>query len=110
MIPLLAQANVSDLSNAELRAWVIGLVILLCVAALWQTVFKRTPALNEEFVTRREFEALESRLDAKIDDLSEQLVANNSEGEKRVVLLHDRINKLPAEIINLLRSTKGLIE
>ena len=110
MTPFLAQANVSDLSNAELRAWVIGLVVLLAVAALWQTVFKRTPALNEEFVTRREFEALESRLDAKIDDLSGQLAANNSEGEKRVVLLHDRINKLPAEIINLLRSTKGLIE
>ena len=87
MTSALAQASVSDLSNAELRAWIVGLVIILVIAALWRTIFPpRTPPLHEEFVTRKEF-------DRHVSDVSAQLERIEAKGEARVIRIYDKIDE-----------------
>lgn len=54
--------------------------------------------------------AAAEHLDTVVEGLRDQLASNNTAGEARVVALHNRINAIPGEIINLLRSTKGLLE
>ncbi len=99
-----------DPTSAGAVGWVLAVLFGLCAGALTiKLLFQRTPPLGEEFVTRREFEALEKRIDEKIDELGTQLASNNEAGEKRVVALQDRINALPGEIIKLLRQTKDLL-
>lgn len=85
------------------------LIVLLGLVLMIKALSKREPALTEEFVTRREFIVLENRIDLKMDELGKQITANSQAGEDRVIKLHNRLNSLPSEIIDLLRKTKGLL-
>lgn len=87
MTHLLAQASVSDLSNAELRAWIVGLLLILAAAALWKVIFPaRTPPLHEEFVTRKEF-------DRHVETVEDQLTRIEEKGEARVIRIYDKIEE-----------------
>ena len=60
-------------------------------------------------VLREEDKVLRQKLDDEIAEIGEQIKANGQAGEERVIKLHDRLNELPVQILDLLRKTKGLL-
>ena len=86
----------------------VTLGVAVGASVLWVNV-RPNPALHKQFVSREEFDKLESRVDAMREDLLLKLEENNRLGEGRALKLHERINGIPAQIIALLGGTKGLL-
>lgn len=81
--------------------WVLAVLFALGAGLLIiKQLMTRTPSLQEEFVTRREFTALETRIDSSMDEMSTQLTANNKEGEARVIRLYDKIDQTSEKTVD----------
>jgi len=115
-----------EIDPTALGTWIlIGAFVAMTLAGVWRAVIasRPHPPLEEQFVSRREFNQfreevtrtlgkLEGKMDAGFNRIStqieQQLGTANLAGERRAIALHERINPLErtsarheAEIDNL---------
>jgi len=97
MIPLLADI-LPDPNSYQSMGWVLAVLFALGGGLLiLKQLTTRTPTLNEEFVTRREF-------DRHVSDVKEKLQSIEDKGEARVIRIYAKIEEASD------RQTERLIE
>lgn len=104
MIPPLAEIPLPDPNSYASMGWVLAVLFALGGGLLiLKQLTTRTPSLEEQFVTRKEF-------DAHVDQVTEKLKTIEEKGEARVIRIYDKIDDSAAKtvdrIIELIRSNR----
>lgn len=104
MIPILAETQLPDPSGYAAMGWVLAVLFALGGGLLiLKMLTTRTPSLEEQFVTRKEF-------DTHVDDIKAKLKSIEDKGEARVIRIYDKIDdsadKTVDRIIELIRSNR----